>query len=128
MYNLFANIIMVLHTTLIISVFVGLTLSFKYKKLRPFEAIFLLSAIVIWSIYGGCPLTMLENYLRNLSGDNILLTEVGFIPYYINTWFSYNMSGETVKYTTYLIATIFLVLSLDWEWPLIKKLKRRWTR
>ena len=70
---------MIVHAVLILLVLLGVIASFKYKKLRPLEAGVLLSAVVIWSLYKGCPLTYIEDYFRSMSGLPIKLAEAGFI-------------------------------------------------
>ena len=126
MHSMAADLIMIIHTILIVLVFLGILLSIKYKRFRPVEALFLLTAVVIWSIYGACPLTTLENYYRNLSGYPIPLMEVGFIPYYFDKWLGLNISTDLITILTYAVAALFLVLTIEWEIPLIKRLKLKY--
>lgn len=124
-YLFFADVILVVHAILIIGVFVGILLSVIYKRFRPIEASLLLIAIVVWSVYGGCPLTSLENYLRIQGGNPLPLMEIGFIPYYLKQWFNLQMSGQAITVATYVVALVFVGLTIEWEWPLIKRLEKR---
>jgi hypothetical protein len=121
MYNYvnLANIVMVLHVVLILSVFVGIAISIRYKRFRPIESFILLSAILIWSLYGGCPLTYLENYLRVYSGYPIPILEAGFIPYYFDKWFNFHITAYQLTVATYTTALVFLLTSIEWVSPFI---------
>ncbi len=110
---------MVLHAVLIFSVMIGILVSVRYKRFRPFEAFFLLSAVVIWSIYGGCPLTYLEATLRQLAGHPLPLTEIGFIPFYFHTWFNITISSLQLIVATYVAAAVFFAISIEWVSPYI---------
>lgn len=124
-YLLIANVLTIIHAVLIISVFVGIFLSIRIKRFRPFEALILLTAIVIWSLYGACPLTTVEAYFRDQAGqDTTSLNQTGFIAHYIYTWFNLLLSPKIVTLFTYGLAVLFLVLTLEWELPLLKKLRR----
>lgn len=119
-----ADIVSISHALLIILVFIGIGVSVKVKRFRPIEAVLLLSAIVIWSLYGGCPLTTLEAYLRPELSEPLL--KQGFIPYYLNNFFNLSISGAMVEIITYILALTFLALSFEWELPIIRKfLKKR---
>ena len=124
-YEIFANIIMAVHGLLIFFVFLGIFVSIRIKRFRPIEALFLLTALVIWSLYGACPLTSIENHFRNQGSEVVPLLETGFIPYYINEWFSLDISNRAITIATYAIAAFFLVLTIEWEMPLIKKFQNK---
>jgi Protein of Unknown function (DUF2784) len=113
-YGTLANIVTALHCLFILSVFIGILICVKYKKFRPLEASILLCAIVIWSLYGGCPLTNIESYLRLESGSPIPINEVGFIPYYLSTWFNLSLTNLQVELFTYGICILFVVISFEW--------------
>ncbi|MES3004682.1 MAG: DUF2784 family protein [Patescibacteria group bacterium] len=128
-YNLLADAVMVIHWTFIVSVFLGILLSIKYKKFRPIESLVLLSAVIIWSLYGGCPLTNLESYLRDLSSNPLPINEIGFIPYYLSTWFNISLTNFQVEILTYGICLLFVIISFEWigkylHKPLRVKIKR----
>lgn len=111
---LFANIITVIHSFLIIFVLAGILLSIRYKRFRLIESCILLLTILIWSLYGGCPLTYLENHLRIAAGAEIPLTKEGFIPYYVNSWFGIPISNDQLIIITYITASVFVLISIDW--------------
>lgn len=110
---------MAIHASLIILVLIGILISVRYKKYRPIESSLLLSAVIIWSIYGGCPLTYLENYLRVKSGESIPILKDGFISYYIEKIFSLNIPDKIIVITTYLVCIIFLLISIEWITPYV---------
>ncbi|OGM96346.1 MAG: hypothetical protein A3B86_04380 [Candidatus Yanofskybacteria bacterium RIFCSPHIGHO2_02_FULL_38_22b] len=125
MIILLADALTAIHTILILSVFIGIFLSIRIKRFRPIEALVLLVAIVIWSLYEECPLTSAEVYLRNLSGQVTSLGEVGFIAYYLSIWFNLSIYPTTITFLTYVIAFIFLLLSIAWELPYLKRLRQQ---
>ncbi len=110
---------MILHWLLILSVFIGILLSVRYKRFRPFEAGILLVSIVIWSLYSGCPLTYLEDYLRNLAGYPLPIVKTGFISFYFNNWFGVSITDYQLTITTYITALVFLVISIEWLNPFV---------
>jgi Protein of Unknown function (DUF2784) len=116
-YDNLADIVMVFHAAMIVSVFLGILFSVRYKRFRPLESIILLSAIVIWSLYGGCPLTYAENYLRISAGNPLPLVDVGFISFYLNNWFGLMMTDHTVVLITYVIVAVFFAISIEWLSP-----------
>jgi len=118
-YENFANLVMVLHVILILSVLIGILVSVRYKRFRPFEATFLLLAVIIWSLYGGCPLTYIENSLRISAGHPLPISEIGFIPFYMDRWFNLPITNYQLKVATYITAIIFLFTSIEWASPYI---------
>lgn len=118
-YESLADLVMVIHTVLVLGVFIGIIVSVRYKRFRPIESFVLLSAIVIWSLYGGCPLTYLENYLRISAGSPLPLAEIGFIPFYINKWFSFSITGSQLTVATYTVGILFLFTSFEWMSPFV---------
>jgi hypothetical protein len=121
--TLLADVVMVVHWLLIIAVFAGIALGIKIRWFRPIEATVLLIAVVLWSLYGGCPLTFIEQHLRVMAGTPIPLASVGFIPYYLGQWFAISVSSHTINIITYGLVGIFLLLSFEWEFSYIR---RRW--
>jgi hypothetical protein len=119
MSTVIADIVMIVHSFLIIGVLLGILISARYKRYRPFETIILLGAIIIWSLYSGCPLTYLEVWLREDSENSTALLEAGFIPYYFEHWFGLSISRTQLIIATYSTAAIFLALSIEWMSPWI---------
>lgn len=117
MYILAANIVMTIHASLVIGVLVGILASVRFKRFRPIESLILLSAVVIWSLYDGCPLTYLENYLRVTGGDPTILLQSGFIPYYANEWFGTAITRSELTIVTYATAFLFFAISIEWIHP-----------
>jgi hypothetical protein len=121
-YELLANVVMVLHALLIVSIFLGILFSIKIRWFRPVESFALLTAIVIWSIFGGCPLTFVENYLRLHTSHPIPLSTTGFIPYYLYNWFGLQLSNSAFVLGTYLIALLFFFIDLEWLSSFLKRI------
>ena len=63
-FDFLADATAVGHFLIIVGIFVGLLLSFRYKRFRPWEAGALILVGVFWSYYGNCPLSILEQWLR----------------------------------------------------------------
>lgn len=118
-YETLANIVMAFHAILIFSVLIGILISVRYKKFRPLESAFLLCAVLIWSLYGGCPLTFLESFLRSSAGYPLPLLEVGFIPYYLNSWFNLSITIYQLTIATWITAFLFLFTSIEWMSPYV---------
>ena len=116
-YLTLANTIAVVHFITIIAVIVGLLACFRYKRFRPLEAGVLILVVVLWSYYGNCPLTILEEKLRMLAGKPSGITEVGFLPYYANKLFGISLSSRLVQRTTFFTGGAIFTASLEWLAP-----------
>src|SRR3989338_1508333 len=116
-YGFLADATAITHISIIVAVLVGLLVSFRYKRFRPWEAGALLVVIVLWSYYGNCPLTIVEQYLRGLAGETANLTDVGFLPYYANKLFALSLSSRIVQRTTFFTGGAFFAASLEWLAP-----------
>ena len=124
-YILFADMVMILHAVLIVAVFIGIFISLKLKRFRPIEALVLVSAVVVWSLYGGCPLTNAEDTFRKFGDQPIPLKEFGFISYYLKTWFHLSLSEKMLEYLTYSLSTVFIGLTIDWELPFLRRILKK---
>ena len=117
-YGLLANLVAVLHITTIIAVVVGLLLSFRYKRFRPWEALLLISIVILWSYYGNCPFTILEQHYRDLAHQTgVNLTSVGFLPYYANKLLSIELASHTIQRSTFFTGGVLFTASIDWFSP-----------
>ena len=116
-YGFLANATAVIHFTAIVAVIVGLLISFRYKRFRPWEAGILLVVVVLWSYYGNCPLTILEQHFRDLAGQNANLTSIGFLPFYVNKLLNFEISSRMVQRTTFFTGGAFFAASLEWLSP-----------
>lgn len=116
-YNLLANVTAVTHISTIILVVVGLLICFRFKRFRPLEAGIFLAVVVLWSYYGNCPLTIAEQYFRNLAGQNSNLTSVGFLPYYANKLLNIGLSSRIVQRTTFFTGGMLFAASIEWLSP-----------
>lgn len=116
-YAALANATAITHFGSIILVVVGLLACFRYKRFRPWEAGILLTVVVLWSYYGNCPLTILEQYFRDLAGQNANLTSVGFLPYYANKLLNISLSSKIVQRTTFFTGGAIFASSIEWLAP-----------
>ena len=116
-YAFLANATAITHASTIILVIIGLLVSFRYKRFRPWEAGILLVTVVLWSYYGNCPLTIVEQYFRDLAGQNANLTSVGFLPYYANKLLNVSFSSRIVQRTTFFMGGMFFASSIEWLSP-----------
>lgn len=118
-YNLLADATAVTHGTIIVAVIVGLFVSFRYKRFRPWEAGALLGIVVLWSYYGNCPLTILEEHFRTLAGNPSGITNIGFTPYYANKLLNIEFSSRLVQKTTFFTGGALFAASIDWLSPFL---------
>src|SRR3989304_1394197 len=102
-YGFLADATAITHITTIVAVLVGLLVSFRYKRFRPWEAGALIVIVVLWSYYGNCPLAILEQYLRELAGQNVNITAIGFTPYYAYKLLGISFSSNVVQRTTFFV-------------------------
>lgn len=116
-YELFANATALTHITIILAVIAGLLVSFRYRRFRPWEAGALISVVVLWSYYGNCPLTILEQYFRDAAGQQANLTSVGFLPYYANKLLDISLSSRLVQQTTFFTGGALFAASIEWLFP-----------
>ena len=86
-YNILANATAVTHITVVVLVLLGILVSVRYKRFRPWESLTLVVVVVLWSVYGNCPLTILEEHFRVLAGTPSYITSVGFLPFYAHKLF-----------------------------------------
>lgn len=117
MYSTLANATAALHIAIIIAVIVGLLLSFRYKRFRPWEAAALVVIVILWSYYGNCPLTILEQHFRDLAGESANLTSIGFLPYYANKLLSIELTSHIVQRSTFFTGGILFTASIEWLSP-----------
>ncbi|MEZ4210192.1 MAG: DUF2784 family protein [Patescibacteria group bacterium] len=85
MYQLLANLVVVVHLVLIASFLVSLSLSLigrlhKYPVARWYFWIWIWGKILSYVFLGTCVITILENYFRSQAGLNIYTS--GFVMYY----------------------------------------------
>lgn len=116
-YEFWANATALTHFIIILALFVGLLVSFRYKRFRPWEAGALIIVVLLWSYYGNCPLTILEQHFRDLAGQDANLTSVGFLPYYANKFFDISLSSRVIQRTTFFTGGMFFAGSLEWLAP-----------
>ena len=116
-YEFFANATAITHISAIILVVIGLLVSFRYKRFRPWEAGTLLVVVVLWSYYGNCPLTIVEQYFRDLAGQDANLTSVGFLPFYANRLLNISLSSRLVQRTTFFTGGAIFASSIEWLAP-----------
>ena len=118
-YALFADVTAVGHFLIIFAVIIGLLICFRYKRFRPIEAGSLLLIVVLWSYYGNCPLAILEQHFRELAGQHVNITSVGFLPYYAHKLFNVNFTSKIVQRTTFFTGGAIFTASIEWLQPVV---------
>lgn len=116
-YDIFADTTAVVHFIIIVAVIIGLLISFRYRRFRPWEAGALILIVVLWSYYGNCPLTILEQYFRELAGQSPSLTDIGFLPYYADKFFAIGISSKLIQRTTFFTGGAVFAASIEWLAP-----------
>lgn len=116
-YDFLADTTAVVHFLIIVAVIVGLLISFRYRRFRPWEAGALISIVVLWSYYGNCPLTILEQYFRELAGQSPNITDVGFLPYYADKLLGIGLSSRLIQRTTFFTGGAIFTASIEWMSP-----------
>ncbi len=120
-YELWANLTAIVHALILLAVFLGLLISYRYKRFRPWEAGALISIVVLWSYYGNCPLTILEEHFRVLAGSPSGITDVGFLPYYAEKIFGLNIPSRIVQRTTFFMGGVIFAGSIESLAPFLHK-------
>ncbi len=118
-YNFWADVTAVVHFTTIVAVIVGLLVSFRYKRFRPWEAGVLIIIVILWSYFGNCPLAILEEKLRILAGNPTGITDVGFLPYYANKLLGISFTSRLVQRTTFFTGGALFAASIEWLSPVM---------
>ena len=137
-YAFWANATAVTHVTFTILVIAGLLVSFRYKRFRPWEAGLLVGIFILWSYYGNCPLTILEQYLREKAGQHVNLTSIGFTTYYAEKLLGWDVPSKIIQNSTFFSGAMFFGASIEWFSPffhhevfkvrkLFRKTKRKFT-
>ena len=116
-YRILADATALTHISTIILVILGLLISFRYKRFRPWEAGALILVVILWSYYGNCPLTIIEQYFRDMSGQQANLTTIGFLPYYANKLLDISLSSRLVQRFTFFTGGAIFAASLEWLSP-----------
>lgn len=112
-YLLLADLTALLHALILLAVVVGLLVSFRYKRFRPWEAGSLLLIVVLWSYYGNCPLTILEEHFRTLAGKPSGITDIGFLPFYADKIFGLTIPSRIVQRTTFFMGGVVFMGSIE---------------
>jgi len=118
-YNFWADATAVVHALTIAAVIAGLLVSFRYKRFRPWEAGALVLVVVLWSYYGNCPFTILEEHFRTLAGNPSGITNVGFLPYYANKLLGIEFTSRLVQRTTFFAGGALFAASIEWLSPIM---------
>lgn len=118
-YAILANATALTHITIVVAVLGGLLICYRHKRFRPWEAGTLLIVVVLWSYYGNCPLTIVEQHFRELAGQNVNLTSIGFLPYYANKLLNISLESRTIIRSTYFMGGMFFLASIEWVSPFV---------
>ena len=118
-YGFLANLTAIIHFITIVAVIIGLLVSFRYRRFRVWEAATLIAVIILWSYYGNCPFTILEQHLRDLAGESSNLTSVGFLPYYANKFMNISIPSKLVQRSTFFTGGALFTASIEWLSPVM---------
>ncbi len=116
-YAFWADVTAVTHVAVIVAVVVGLLVSFRYKRFRPWEALLLISIGLLWTYYGNCPLAILEQYLREQAGQSTNITSLGFTTYYFQKLLGMDVPSKIVQQSTFFSGAMFFGASIEWFAP-----------
>lgn len=116
-FDFLANLTAGTHVFFTFAVIVGLLISFRYRRFRPWEAGLLIAIFVLWSYYGNCPLTILEQWLREKAGQHVNLTAIGFTTYYTQKFLGYAVPSRIVQNSTFFSGATFFGASIEWFAP-----------
>ena len=119
-YGLLAEVVVVLHAAFILFVMFGGLLAFWKRRMMWLHLPCLIWGFIIMAVGGLCPLTPLENHLRQLAGGQGYSD--GFIEHYL-LWFIYP-DGLTRR-AQLLLAGLLIGGNLIVYFVLFK---RRWAR
>jgi hypothetical protein len=112
-YAFWANVTAITHITILVAVVIGLLLCFRYKRFRPWEAGIVIVIVLLWSYLGNCPLAILEQYLRNLAGQNVNIDAVGFTSYYASKLLGWDIPSRIVQRYTFFTAGVLFAGSIE---------------
>ena len=118
-YNILADATAITHITIVFIVLIGILVSIRYKRFRPWESLALVIIVLLWSVYGNCPLTIIEEHFRRLAGDPTYITSVGFLPFYAHKLLGVSLMSSTVVKSTYFFGGIFTLASVEGLSPYI---------
>ena len=118
-YAFWANITASTHFAILAAVVIGLLISFRYKRFRPWEAGVLVAVVILWSYYDNCPLTILEQYFRDTAGQQANLTSIGFLPYYAEKLLNMELSSRFVQRFTFFTGGALFAASIEWFSPIM---------
>ncbi len=118
-YNILADATAVTHITVVFLVLIGILISIRYKRFRPWESLTLVVVVILWSIYGNCPLTIVEEHFRTLAGNPSGITSIGFLPFYAHKLFGLSLLSSTVVRSTYFTGGMFTLASIEWLSPYV---------
>lgn len=109
-YRTLANLIVITHFLIVISMLCAFLFIFLYQPLRIYSAIWLISIGLIRKIYGKCPLTLAEYKLRKLSGKKVKLQR--FTQRLFKKYFNLNFPlwlSKLILTIYFLVAVIVLI-------------------
>ncbi|MDO8565431.1 MAG: DUF2784 family protein [bacterium] len=112
-YAFLADATAVTHFTILVVVIIGLLVSFRYKRFRPWEAGIVIVIVVLWSYLGNCPLAILEQYFRDMAGQNVDINGTGFTTYYAEKLFGVDLPSRVIQRTTFFTAGVLFAGSIE---------------
>jgi hypothetical protein len=120
-YNILSNLVVIVHLLFIVLVCLGALLVLKWPKFVWIHIPFALWGVVVEYLNILCPLTPLENYLRNLGGTETY--EADFIDQYIIPLIYPEVLTRNLQF---ILGSIVLVLNFGiYGYIIYRKLKQK---
>ena len=108
MFNLLADITMILHILVGVFVLFGGLLILRYSKIYLIHIPVTLISLTIDLLYITCPITALENWLRTKAGDTQLHNK-SFLEHYFS-WLSTSSDTSSASFNFAILTIIINVL------------------
>lgn len=113
-YIILADIVVLLHLLFVLFVIFGGILAFYRRNWLKFHLPALIWGVLIETFYFICPLTYLENWLRQTGGESGF--SGGFLDYYLSMLLYIDISDSTRS----LMAFILIAFNLLIYWLILK--------
>jgi len=109
-YRQIAGAIQLFHVLIVFSMIVAILSIFFYEPLRFYSAIWLTLTYLLNKFYGGCPLTIEEYKLRELSGERIKRKK--FVARVFKNCFNLNISDKSLNrgLTLFFFISLFVII------------------
>lgn len=108
MYGFLANVCVVLHLAVILFIMVGFFIPDHLPRFVVFHRLFMIATFLLGCLFGDCPLTLLEKYLRAINNPSSI-THEPFTTRFIRETFNISIPEITVTVTIILLVILSLI-------------------